>query len=158
MIESEAAALIDDVFGRISSGGAHSVAELFEPDGIYEGAYADDFIHGNEAIATMLGDVIPRAISPFRQWPIAINLNREGTLASVEYMSEGVAVHDGSRYANLYVGIMRLSKRRIAHWREYYCPARFAAAVGPGFGELVAAHMPAGSMMPKGGHHPVKPA
>jgi ketosteroid isomerase-like protein len=128
------------------------VEDLFTPDGVYEGVYAEHYIAGAKAIATMLAEAIPAALSPFRQWPIGLVYDELKQAAAVEYMSQGIAVHDGSNYANRYTGIMRFSDGRVAYWREYYEPAWFAAAVGPGFGAIVAEKMPAGSMTAKQGH------
>ena len=147
--------LVNEVFRRISSGGLERVDDLFTPDGVYEGVYAEQSIAGAQAIAAMLADAIPAALSPFRQWPIGMVFDEVKQAAAVEYVSQGVALHDGSIYANRYTGLMRFKDDRIAYWREYYDPALFAAAVGPGFAEIVAETMPVGSMPTKLGHHSV---
>jgi ketosteroid isomerase-like protein len=147
--------LVNEVFRRISSGGLERVDDLFTPDGVYEGVYAEQYIAGAEAIAAMLADAIPAALSPFRQWPIGIVYDEMKQAAAVEYVSEGIALHDGSIYANRYTGLMRFKDDRIAYWREYYDPALFAAAVGPGFAAIMAERMPGGSMPTKLGHNSV---
>ena len=119
--------LIDEVFRRISSGGREPVADLFTEDAVYEGIYADDAVTGREAISIMLAKVIPAAISPFRQWPIATYpVAGRSDLVLTEYRSDGVGVHDGRIYRNKYVGVIRLQDGKIRYWREYYDPGLFA--------------------------------
>lgn len=149
--------LIHEVFRRISSGGLISVAELFTPDGIYEGAYVDDYMAGRASIDAMIATVIPAAIHPFRQWPIGIYFADDDDIVTVEYMSEGTGVHDGSLYRNRYAGIIRIENGLIAHWREYYDPRRFDAAVGPGFEAIVRREMPPGAMLLKPAHTAIRP-
>ncbi|OYU34789.1 MAG: hypothetical protein CFE35_12925 [Novosphingobium sp. PASSN1] len=127
---------------------------MFTPDAIYEGVYANAQIRGAAAIGLMLGKVIPAALDRFRQWPIGILSNSDGTSLSIEYRSDGIAPHNGAPYRNFYTGLIRLKGDRIAFWREYYDPSRFAAAVGPNFPRLVEQWMPAGSMTAKPADHP----
>ena len=146
--------LVREVFRRISSEGALSVDDLFTPDAIYEGVYANAQIRGAAAIGIMLGRVIPAALDRFRQWPIGVLANSEGNQLSVEYRSDGIARHNGAPYRNFYTGLIRVDDGRIAFWREYYDPARFAAAVGPDFPRLIEKWMPVGSMAAKPADHP----
>ena len=91
--------LVNEVFRRISSGGRASVSDLFTEDARYEGAYSPQYIDGNLAIAKMLGEAIPAAISPFSQWPVAIYPAIGGEVVAVEYESEGIATRNGETYS-----------------------------------------------------------
>lgn len=147
--------IVREVFRRISSEGALAVDDLFTPEAVYEGVYANAQIKGAAAIGFMLGKVIPAALNRFRQWPIGILASGDGTQLCVEYRSDGIARHNGAPYRNFYTGLIRLEGGLIAFWREYYDPGRFAAAVGPDFPRLVEQWMPAGSMATKPADHPV---
>ena len=46
----------------------------------------------------------------------------DGETIVVEYRSNGTYKHDGTTYANRYVGIFRVRAGSIAFWREYHNP------------------------------------
>lgn len=117
--------IVRQAFERISQFAFPSLQTLLTANSVMEWPYAPALlpnrIVGSAAIATALGEAMPRLFCSFDFRIDTFYPCAPRAVAIVEAHSEGV-LHDGLLYRNRYVVVIGFQNERIALWREYFDP------------------------------------
>jgi uncharacterized protein len=78
-------------------------------------------IEGREAVAELYRPY-GTAIILERCFDLAVYHDVTKGVVVLEYASEGHVVHTGRRYFSMYISVVTLWEREVAHWRDYLDP------------------------------------
>lgn len=118
-------------FAGVSAADADQMLANYTEDLVLEMPYADGkkVYEGREKIRAFL-KVAFQSLQ-FRLEITAVHETTDPEMAVVEYISEGLAVPTGKRYANVYVGVYWFRDGQICRVKEFFDPQLTAAALTP---------------------------
>ena len=125
--------VIRRMFASLTAGDYDEMAARFAEDIEFDLPYARQgslapFV-GRGPVKDLLTEVFDGSFDRFAIEVDTMYPGADGETIVVEYRSKGIYKHDGSTYANRYVGIFRVRAGAIVFWREYHNPEAVTSAI-----------------------------
>jgi ketosteroid isomerase-like protein len=69
------------------------------------------------------------ATAPRSSYDLRVHRSEATSTVVLEYASQGKVVATGGPYSNRYISVIKLTDRKISHWRDYLDPLRVITAL-----------------------------